>query len=74
MTVLVLKIDTMTKATNKGRHLIWGSFYSFITIWYGGDHGGRQAWQWSSSWEITSDPQVAVREGLRLGVVWPFET
>lgn len=37
VTVLVVKIDTTTKATNKGRHLIWGSFYSFITImiWWG---------------------------------------
>lgn len=74
VTFLLIQRDTTTKAHYKRKHLIEGSQWIRVHDPHVGYVAtGSQAWLWSNSWELTSDPPTWGREKGRVGMVWAFK-
>jgi len=74
-TVLMLWRDIMTKAVYSKKAFSW--VFHREKPWTSWQEArplaDRQAWCWSSSWELTSDPQGEDIEKIRLSLAWTFE-
>lgn len=78
VTCLFLWRNTMTRVNYKAKHLIRGlltlSEGESMTILTGDRQQSRQAWGWSSRWELTSLIHSHMTDRKRLRLVWAFET